>query len=118
MKKVIEISHLKKYYGDVKAVDDISFCVEEGEFFAFLGVNGAGKSTTISVLCGKEAPTAGSVFVEGAEMGIGAKDARRALGVVFQESMLDGSLTALDNLKYRAALYGIFGREFEERHGT
>ena len=112
---VIEISHLKKYFGDVKAVDDISFCVEEGEFFAFLGVNGAGKSTTISVLCGKETPTAGRVLVEGAEMGLGAKEARRALGVVFQESMLDGSLSVRDNLKYRAALYGISGEAFKAR---
>ena len=51
---IIEIEHLKKYYGEIKAVDDISFRVTEGEFFAFLGVNGAGKSTTISILCGKE----------------------------------------------------------------
>ncbi len=111
---VIEISHLKKYYGDVKAVDDISFCVEEGEFFAFLGVNGAGKSTTIAVLCGKEPPTDGRVLIGGELLG-GREAFKRTLGVVFQESMLDGSLSLLDNLKYRAALYGIFGKAFEAR---
>ncbi len=112
---VIEISHLKKYFGDVKAVDDISFCVEEAEFFAFLGVNGAGKSTTISVLCGKEPPTDGRVLIGGEPIGKERGEVKRTLGVVFQESMLDGSLTLLDNLRYRAALYGIFGKEYEER---
>ena len=65
---LIEIRHLKKYYKDVKAVDDISFTVGEGEFFAFLGVNGAGKSTTISILCGEEKRTFGCVKIEGEDI--------------------------------------------------
>lgn len=110
--KAIEIEHLKKYYGDVKAVDDISFSVEEGEFFAFLGVNGAGKSTTISVICGKEKMTGGVVKIEGSPIGQGAK---RALGVVFQDSVLDRSLSVRENLVCRASLYGIDGTGFEKR---
>ncbi len=111
----IEIRHLKKYYGDVKAVDDITFSVEEGEFFAFLGVNGAGKSTTISVLCGKTPATEGEVYVNGMPIGDDPKAVCESLGVVFQESVLDGALTVKENLRSRAALYGIFGKQFERR---
>ncbi len=110
---IIEISHLKKYYGDVKAVDDISFTVERGEFFAFLGVNGAGKSTTISVVCGKTAASGGTVTVAGKE----GEDVKRALGVVFQDSVLDRSLSVRDNLACRAALYGLTGRAFSRKFG-
>ena len=109
---VIETSHLKKYYGEVKAVDDISFSVGEGEFFAFLGVNGAGKSTTISVLCGREPKTAGYITIGGREIDA---ETKRSLGVVFQESVLDRSLTVKKNLACRAALYGIYGKAFAER---
>ena len=112
---IIEIEHLKKYYGDVKAVDDISFSVRDGEFFAFLGVNGAGKSTTISVLCGTEKRTAGEVRIGGQDIDRQPDGAKRRLGVVFQESVLDRSLSVYDNLKYRAALYGLSGKAFEMR---
>ena len=115
MNNIIEIEHLKKYYGDVKAVDDISFTVGEGEFFAFLGVNGAGKSTTISVLCGKETRDGGAVKVAGIDVGGNSAQVKRQLGIVFQESVLDKSLSVRDNLKYRAALYGIAGEAFEAR---
>ncbi len=114
MNKIIEISHLKKYYGAVKAVDDISFSVGEGEFFAFLGVNGAGKSTTISVLCGKEEKDSGTVLLAGSPMD-GSSAAKRMLGVVFQESVLDRSLSVRDNLLFRASLYGITGKPFEQK---
>ncbi len=110
--KSIETQHLKKYYGEVRAVDDISFAVEEGEFFAFLGENGAGKSTTISVLAGKTRATAGRVLVEGRPVG---EDIKGELGVVFQDSVLDRSLTVQENLLFRAALYGIEGAAFRER---
>lgn len=112
MQNAIEIEHLKKYFGDVKAVDDISFTVGHGEFFAFLGVNGAGKSTTISILCGKEQMDGGSVMIDG----LGHEnldDVKRRLGVVFQDCVLDQPLSVYDNLRYRAALYGISGKEFE-----
>ncbi len=108
----IEIRHLKKYYGEVKAVDDISFSVGEGEFFAFLGVNGAGKSTTISVLCGKTEKTDGVVRIGGREID---SDTKRMLGVVFQESVLDKSLSVLENLSCRAALYGMDKTALEKR---
>ncbi len=112
MQNAIEIEHLKKYFGDVKAVDDISFTVGHGEFFAFLGVNGAGKSTTISILCGKERMDSGSVMIDG----LGHEnldEVKRRLGVVFQDCVLDQPLSVYDNLRYRAALYGISGKEFE-----
>ncbi len=113
----IEIEHLKKYYGEVKAVDDISFTVGRGEFFAFLGVNGAGKSTTISILCGRQPRNGGSVKIEGMELDSHADEVKRRLGVVFQNSVLDAPLSVEDNLRYRAALYGITGGAFQKRLG-
>lgn len=113
MQNAIEIEHLKKYFGEVKAVDDISFTVKEGEFFAFLGVNGAGKSTTISILCGKEQCDSGTVKIEG----LGQEnldEVKKRLGVVFQDCVLDRPLSVYDNLRYRAALYGITGKKFED----
>ncbi len=115
MAYAIEISHLKKYYKDVKAVDDISFSVGEGEFFAFLGVNGAGKSTTISVISGKTACDGGEVRIAGFDPARSPEEIGKRLGVVFQNSVLDPSLSVLDNLKYRAALYGIAGEKFKNR---
>lgn len=115
MARAIEIEHLKKYYKEVKAVDDISFHVDEGEFFAFLGVNGAGKSTTISILSGKEMRDGGKVLIEGFDPEADAKEVKRRLGVVFQDSVLDRALTVAENLRYRAALYGIFGAEYQKR---
>ena len=112
---IIEIEHLKKYFGEVKAVDDISFTVQEGEFFAFLGVNGAGKSTTISILCGKERRDSGNVRIDGKDADESSDAVKRALGVVFQDSVLDRALSVRDNLRYRAALYGIAGAKFEEK---
>ncbi len=113
--KSIEIEHLKKYYGDVKAVDDISFSVEEGEFFAFLGVNGAGKSTTISVMCGKEPRDGGEVRILGMPVEARPNAVKRAIGVVFQDCVLDRAFTVRENLRDRAALYGISGRAFEDK---
>lgn len=84
----IEIENLQKSYGEVKAVNGVSFSVEEGEFFAFLGVNGAGKSTTISILCGDSPRDGGTVKVEGAEIDADPQGIRRRLGVVFQNLSL------------------------------
>lgn len=111
----IEIENLQKSYGEVKAVNGVSFSVEEGEFFAFLGVNGAGKSTTISILCGDSPRDGGAVKVEGAEIDADPQGIRRKLGVVFQNSALDKALTVKDNLKYRASLYGVTGRAFASK---
>lgn len=113
--KAIEIQHLKKYYGEVKAVDDVSFAVEEGEFFSFLGVNGAGKSTTISVLCGDLARDGGTVKIGGLDIDRALDQIKRKLGVVFQNCALDQPLSVFDNLRYRAALYGITGEKFRSR---
>ena len=115
MDDIIRIQHLSKRFGEVQAVDDLSFSVKKGELFAFLGVNGAGKSTTISILCGQLKGDSGSVRIGGEEVSRHADGVKRRLGVVFQSSALDSALNVRDNLKSRAALYGIAGREFENR---
>ena len=115
MNNSIEIKGLCKSYGEVKAVEDLSFSVREGELFAFLGVNGAGKSTTINILSGQLAKDAGEVTVGGKSIDTALEEAKSQLGVVFQHSVLDRSLTVRDNLKSRAALYGIFDEAFEKR---
>ena len=114
MENIIEIEHLYKNFGDVKAVDDLSLKVKTGELYAFLGVNGAGKSTTISIICGTLAKTSGSVKVCGADEN-NFDSAKKELGVVFQSSVLDKALSVRDNLKFRASLYGIEGKAFEDR---
>ena len=115
MKNIIEIKGLSKSFGEVKAVDDLSFCVREGELFAFLGVNGAGKSTTINILCGMLASDGGSVTIDGCTLAHEAEKIKRSLGVVFQSSVLDGALSVYDNLISRAALYGITGQAARAR---
>lgn len=115
MKNIIEIKNLHKSYGDVKAVDDLSFCVKEGELFAFLGINGAGKSTTINVMCAQLKKDSGEIYIDGADLDKNADIIKCKLGVVFQNSVLDGALTVYDNLQSRAALYGIHGADFEAR---
>lgn len=112
---IIEIEHLKKSFGDVKAVNDLSFNVRQGELFAFLGVNGAGKSTTISIICGQLDKDAGNVTVCGESIEHGFDKIARRLGVVFQNSVLDQALSVRDNLRSRAALYGISGADFKKR---
>lgn len=115
MENVIKIENLFKSYGTVKAVNDLSFKVKKGELFAFLGVNGAGKSTTISIMCGTLEKDSGNVFINGKTIEEQEKNATRSLGVVFQNSVLDKALTVYDNLESRAALYGIYGEEFKAR---
>ena len=115
MGNIIEIDHLSKRFGDVQAVSDLSFRVKEGELFAFLGVNGAGKSTTISILCGQLEKDAGRVYIDGKSTEQELDAVKRELGVVFQNSVLDMTLSVRDNLESRAALYGIRGAAFEAR---
>lgn len=112
---IIHIDHLNKSFGDVKAVNDLSFRVKKGELFAFLGVNGAGKSTTISIICGQLGKDSGTVQIKGLETDRAGEQTKRMLGVVFQDSVLDKPLTVKENLKSRAALYGINGQAFEKR---
>ena len=115
MSNSIEIEHLSKSFGEVKAVQDLSFRVKEGELFAFLGINGAGKSTTISIMCGQLAQDAGSIKIDGADLDGNLDRIKRSLGVVFQTSVLDAALTVRQNLESRAALYGISGKAFKKR---
>ncbi|MCM1544513.1 MAG: ABC transporter ATP-binding protein [Ruminococcus sp.] len=115
MMKVIEIENLSKSFGEVKAVENLSFSVNKGELFAFLGLNGAGKSTTISIICGQLAKDAGKVFVNGEDLDRSIDKIKRELGVVFQNSALDKTLSVKDNLESRAALYGIRGEQFKNR---
>lgn len=115
MSNIIETKNLCKSFGEIKAVNNLSFRVKEGELFAFLGVNGAGKSTTISMLCGQQKKDAGEIFIGGKKPSESLDDIKKMLGVVFQNSVLDKHLSVLDNLKCRAALYGISGRDFQSR---
>ena len=112
---VIEISDLHKSFGEVKAVDGISFKVKQGELFAFLGVNGAGKSTTISMMCGNIIPDRGSIEICGIDAVKRIGEVVSKIGVVFQSSVLDSVLTVRDNLYSRASLYGITGKQAAER---
>ncbi len=112
---IIEIENLSKSFKDVNAVSDLSFSVKKGELFAFLGVNGAGKSTTISIICNQLKKDSGKIVIDGVDIDKNSESINSKLGVVFQASVLDGFLTVYDNLKNRAALYGIYGKEFEKR---
>lgn len=115
MSNIIEIKELVKSFGEIRAVDGISFSVKRGELFAFLGVNGAGKSTTINIMCGQLTKNSGSVSIDGELLDEHLDTIKSKLGVVFQNSVLDKALSVRDNLESRAALYGICGREFEQR---
>ena len=115
MKDIITVRQLSKSFGEVRAVEDLSFRVKEGELFAFLGVNGAGKSTTISIMCGQLAMDHGEVTVGGLALSREPDRIKEQLGVVFQHSVLDKELTVRDNLESRAALYGIGGEAFRTR---
>ena len=112
--RVIEVKGLKKYYGSVKAVDDISFEVGQGELFGFLGINGAGKSTTINMLCTVLPPTEGEITVCGLKAGRENDEIRKRIGVVYQNNCLDGLLTVKENLLTRGALYEKNGKKLKE----
>ncbi len=115
IKDIIKIDNLSKSFGTLKAVHDLSFRVKEGELFAFLGVNGAGKSTTINIICGQLKKDGGTVLVDGHSLEESPNYIKRELGVVFQNSVLDKALNVYDNLQSRAALYGIHGEAFKKR---
>lgn len=114
MKSVIQVNGLKKYFGDVKAVDDISFEVEQGELFGFLGINGAGKSTTINMLCTLYPPTAGEIKICGFLAGRDDEKIRKQIGVVYQNNCLDDKLTVKENLLIRGSLYEKNKRKLTE----
>ncbi len=110
MPAIIEVEHLVKRYrkAERNAVDDISFSVTEGEFFALLGPNGAGKTTTVSVLTTTLAKTSGRVVIAGFDLERDEHAIRRASGVVFQGSCVDLNLTAEENIRFHAFLYGLY----------
>lgn len=115
MERIIEIENLDKSFGKIHAVNDLSFSVRRGELFAFLGVNGAGKSTTISIICAQLAKDSGKVIVCGEDIDKDPSRIASRIGVVFQNSLLDQALSVRDNLESRAALYGITGKRFSAR---
>lgn len=114
MEKVIQVENLTKDYGDLRAVDGISFEVYEGEIFGFLGPNGAGKTTTIKTLCGLLAPTSGTARIAGMDVGENPMKIRKQIGLVFQTSSLDDRLTGRENLSFHSRLYNV-DRETEKR---
>lgn len=99
MRNIIQINHLSKSFREVKAVQDLSFCVKEGELFAFLGINGAGKSTTINIMCGQLSKDSGSVLIDGYDLDKDIDVVKGEIGVVFQSSVLDSALSIYDNLE-------------------
>lgn len=118
MNQIIQVKNLSKKYGDFKAVDDISFNVMKGELFAFLGTNGAGKSTTINMICTLITKTSGEITVDGYDTSSDGEEVRKRLGIVFQDNVLDNLLTVKDNLTLRAAFLGLTGDELSTRIST
>src|SRR3989344_4132883 len=110
MKPIIEVENLVKRYRKAKenAVNDISFSVQEGEFFALLGPNGAGKTTTISILTTTLLPTQGQVTVAGFDTVTQSHEVRQKIGIIFQNPSLDTKLTAEENIRFHVALYNLF----------
>jgi ABC-2 type transport system ATP-binding protein len=104
---VIHVENLSKHFGDVKAVDRATFHVAAGEIFAFLGPNGAGKTTTIQMLTTLQAPTSGSMSIDGLDPRTHAHDVRRRFGIVFQDPSLDNELTAYENMELHGVLYHV-----------
>lgn len=113
---IIKIENLEKSFGKTKAVRKINLEVYEGSLFAFLGINGAGKSTTISMMYGGLKIDSGRITICGQDVATHLDKIKNQIGVVFQDSVLDKTLTVYENLKFRAGFYGIFGQEFKARY--
>lgn len=114
----VEIKNLSKSYGKIKAVDDISFSVVSGSLFAFLGVNGAGKSTTINIICSILDKDSGKIYVGGMDLDANPREIKKNIGIVFQTSVLDKELTVLQNLQIRTAFYGLSKAEAKKNIGS
>lgn len=112
---IIEIKNLTKCYGDIVAVDNISFEVEKGSLFAFLGVNGAGKSTTINILSTLLKKDGGKVVINGHDLDKDANLIKNDIGIVFQNGVLDNFLTVKENLTIRGSYYGLMGKVWKKR---
>lgn len=114
MENIIEVTGLKKSYGNIQAVKGIDFSVKKGQLFAFLGPNGAGKSTTLEILCTLLQPNEGDVKIDGSTLGKQDNNIRNDIGVVFQSNMLDCFLTVEENLRIRGTFYGLKGDALEK----
>lgn len=114
MANCIEVKNFSKRYGDIQAVNNLSFYVQKGSFFAFLGPNGAGKSTTINCLCTFLTPDSGDITVNGFTLGKQNKEIRNSIGIVFQENVLDKLLTVRENLEMRAQFYNLKGTALQQ----
>ena len=112
---ILQIEHLSKFYGDLKAVDDISLKVKKGSLFSFLGMNGAGKSTTINIICSILKKDSGKIYVNGYDLDKDVNKIKEEIGIVFQNSVLDNDLTVYQNLKVRASFYGFSKKEEKEK---
>lgn len=115
MDNIIEIKNLHKSFGEVHAVNNLSINVKKGQLFAFLGLNGAGKSTTISIMCGQQTNDSGEIVIDGTNLDEDLNKVKSEIGVVFQFSVLDKVLSVYDNLKSRASLYGLNKTQFSQR---
>jgi ABC-type multidrug transport system ATPase subunit len=109
--EIIKVNNLVKHYKNIKAVDGISFTVEEGELFAFLGENGAGKSTSINILCTVLSKDSGSITIDGLDIDKDSDEIKKRIGIVFQGSVLDGILSVKENLMSRCSYYGMSKKE-------
>ena len=114
---ILTVENLYKSYGKVAAAQGVSFSVEKGSLFSFLGVNGAGKSTTINIICSILGKDSGKIYVDGLDLDTQSEKIKPLIGVVFQNSVLDNLLTVKDNLTIRASFYGINGKAWQKRLG-
>jgi len=112
---IIRVENLTRRFGNILAVDNVSFEVEEGTIFGFLGPNGAGKTTTINILCTLLSPTSGNAFINGHDCNSESSEVRKSIGIVFQDSSLDKDLTARENLLFHAYLYNVDKSERKQR---
>jgi ABC-2 type transport system ATP-binding protein len=112
---MIQVQNLSKKFGDMVAVNDVSFEVARGEIFAFLGPNGAGKTTTIKMLTTLLKPTSGKVTLDGLDPTVQRDEVRKRFGVVFQDPSLDQDLTAWENMEIHGVLYGVAKKERHEK---
>ena len=112
---IIEVKNLVKKFGDITAVDGISFSVEKGQIFAFLGPNGAGKTTTIKMFTTLLKPTSGKILINGFDPVTSSNDVRCSFGIIFQDPSLDDELTAFENLEFHGVLYNVPKKVRRER---
>jgi len=112
---IIKVENLVKRFGELAAVDNISFSVAKGEIFGFLGPNGAGKTTTINILCTLSRPTSGQAFIDGFDVVRQQSQVRQSIGLVFQDPSLDERLSGLQNLRFHAMVYNVPSSVREQR---